>query len=62
MPAIRNATAHGFTDYLPAGQYRVVLPGGQPLPAGTQVIGRGSHLHFLTGTSWYQLDMDDIPA
>ena len=46
----------------PAGQYRVVLPGGEPLPAGIQVIGRGSRLHFLTGASWYQLDMDDIPA
>jgi hypothetical protein len=46
----------------PAAQYRVVLPGGEPLPAGTQVIGRGSRLHFLTGTSWYQLGMDDIPA
>jgi hypothetical protein len=46
----------------PAGEYRVVLPGGEPLPAGTQVIGRGSRLHFLTGTSWYQLGMDDIPA
>ena len=46
----------------PAGQYRVVLPGGEPLPAGTQVTGRGSRLHFLTGTSWYQLGMDDIPA
>jgi hypothetical protein len=46
----------------PAVQYWVVLPGGEPLPAGTQVIGRGSRLHFLTGTSWYQLDVDDIPA
>ena len=46
----------------PAGQYRVVLPDGEPLPAGIQVTGRGSRLHFLTGTSWYQLDMDDIPA
>ena len=46
----------------PAGEYRVVLPGGEQIPAGTQVIGRGSRLHFLTGTSWYQLDMDDIPA
>jgi hypothetical protein len=46
----------------PAGQYRVVLPDGEPLMAGTQVLGRGSRLHFLTGTSWYQLDMDDIPA
>jgi hypothetical protein len=46
----------------PAGQYRVVLPGGESLSAGIQVIGRGSRLHFFTGASWYQLDMDDIPA
>jgi len=46
----------------PAGQHWMVLPGGEPLPASTQVIGRAGRLHFLTGTSWYQLDMDDIPA
>ncbi len=46
----------------PASEYRMVLPDGEPLPADIQVIGRGSRLHFLTGTSWYQLDMDDIPA
>jgi hypothetical protein len=46
----------------PAGEYRVVLPDGKPLPQGTQVIGRGSCLHFLAGTSWYRLDVDDIPA
>jgi hypothetical protein len=45
-----------------AGEYRLVLPGGEPLPAGTQVVGRGSRLHFLTETSWYQLDLDDIPG
>ena len=52
----------GVERAAPAGEYRVVLPGGEPLPAGTQVIGRGSRLHFLTGTSWYQLGVDDIPA
>ena len=41
---------------------RVALPGGEPLPAGTGVFGRGGRLHFLTGTSWYQLGMDHIPA
>lgn len=46
----------------PADEYRVVLPSGEPIPVGTRVIGRGSRLHFLTGTSWYQVDMDDIPA
>ena len=45
----------------PAGEYRVVLPGGEPLPVGTQIIGCGSRLHFFTD-SWYQLDTDDIPA
>ena len=46
----------------PAGEYRVVLPGGEPIPAGTQIIGRGSRLHFLAGSSWYQLCIGDIPA
>jgi hypothetical protein len=46
----------------PAGEYRIVLSDGEPLPPTTQVIGRGSRLHFLTDTGWYQLDMDDIPA
>ncbi len=45
-----------------AGEYRVVLPDGQPLPPGTEVTGRGSRLHFLTGTGWYQLDAGDIPG
>ena len=46
----------------PAGEYRIVLPDGQPLSEGTQIIGRGSRLHFLAKTSWYQLDVDDIPG
>ena len=45
----------------PAGEYRVVLPDGKPLPPGTQAIGRGSRLHYLTGRDWYQLDVSDIP-
>jgi hypothetical protein len=55
-------TELGTDRVQPAGEYRVVLPGGDPLPAGIQVIGRGSRLHFFTGTRWYQLEMDDIPA
>jgi len=46
----------------PAGEYRIVLSDREPLPPGTQVIGRGSRLHFLTDTSCYQLDLDDIPG
>jgi hypothetical protein len=46
----------------PTGEYRIVLPDGQSLPEGTQIIGRGSRLHFLAKTSWYQLDVDDIPG
>ena len=45
----------------PSGEYRIVLPDGEPLVPGTQVIGRGSRLHFLTGSDWYQLDVGDIP-
>ena len=55
-------TALGADRAQPAGEYRIVLSDGEPLPPGTQVIGRGSRLHFLTDTSWYQLDMDDIPG
>jgi hypothetical protein len=32
------------------GEYRVVLPDGQPLPLGIQATGRGPRLHFLTST------------
>ena len=46
----------------PAAQYRIVLSGGEPLPPGTQVIGRGSRLHFLTGTNWHQLEVGEIPV
>jgi hypothetical protein len=46
----------------PGSEYRIVLPDGQPLPSGTQVIGRGPRLHFLTDTDWYQLDIGDIPG
>ncbi len=46
----------------PGGEYRIVLPDRQPLPSGTQVIGRGPRLHFLTDTGWYQLEVDDIPG
>jgi hypothetical protein len=45
-----------------AGEYRIVLPDGQPIPPGTQVIGRGHRLHFLTDTDWYQLAEGDIPG
>jgi len=44
-----------------SGQYRIVLPDREPFPPGTQVTGRGSRLHFLTGSNWYQLDVGDIP-
>jgi hypothetical protein len=58
----------------PAGAYGIVRfsPGLEPAwhyprytevgPWEAQVIGRGSRLHFLTGTTWYQLDVDDIPG
>jgi len=42
-------------------EYRLVLPGGEPLPTPAQVIGRGPCLHVLTEDSWYELTMSDIP-
>ena len=45
----------------PVTGHRLVLPGGQRLPSGVQVIGRGPRLHYLTGTDWYHLDIADVP-
>jgi hypothetical protein len=58
------ALAHVTVQPMPGrlgGEYRIVLPDGTPLAPGTQVIGRGSRLDFLTGSDWYQLDVGDIP-
>jgi hypothetical protein len=46
----------------PTSEYRVVQPSGSPLPAHTQIAGRGPRLHFLTDDYWYQLSIRDIPA
>lgn len=43
-------------------EHRVVRPGGADMPARTQVIGRGSCLHFLTDGDWYCLSPDELPA
>jgi hypothetical protein len=45
----------------PDGEYRIVLPDGEPHVPGSRVIGRGSRLHFLTSSDWYQFDVGDIP-
>ena len=41
-------------------RYRVTLPGGQEIPPGTRVVGRGPDLHFLTPTTWYKLSLTDL--
>jgi len=43
-------------------EYRIVLPDGRPLLPDTHVIGRGPRLHFLTGNSWYQLEIGSIAS
>jgi hypothetical protein len=50
----------GSAGFEVSHEYRVVLPGGAPVPARTQVIGRGPCLHFLTADSWYQLTVTSI--
>jgi hypothetical protein len=30
-----------------------VLPGGEPLPPGTVMVGRGPDLHLIGGGHWY---------
>jgi hypothetical protein len=42
------------------GEYRVVLPDGQTVPPRSLAIGRGSLLHFLIGSRWYQLSIDEL--
>ncbi|OKI45719.1 hypothetical protein [Micromonospora sp. CB01531] len=44
------------------GEYRLVLPGGGPLPAHVTVIGRGAVLHVVTADYWYQLSVDGVPG
>ncbi|WP_410658860.1 hypothetical protein [Amycolatopsis sp. lyj-112] len=39
------------------GEYRLTLPGGEPIPAGSALIGRGSALHVVTEDTWYRLDI-----
>ncbi|MEU6855092.1 hypothetical protein ABZ901_34840 [Actinacidiphila alni] len=45
-------------DFHVTGEYRVVLPDGQPLPAEVQLLGRGPDLHVLTGSDWYRLGLE----
>ncbi len=40
-----------------AGEYRLVLPDGAPLPDRVTAIGRGSVLHLVTADMWYRLTL-----
>lgn len=42
------------------GEYRIVRPDGQPLPATAHVVGGGADLHLLVDDDWLRLDIDDI--
>lgn len=42
------------------GEYRLVQPDGQPLPATAHVVGRGADLHVLVDDDWWRLDIEDI--
>ncbi|WP_216214882.1 hypothetical protein [Amycolatopsis aidingensis] len=45
----------------PVGEYRLTLPGGRPVPAEAEVVGRGRDLHLITEGDWYRIDLDQIP-
>jgi hypothetical protein len=45
--------------FQPTCEYRVPLPTGAEIPPGTHVIGRGSSLHLLTDSDWYQLRFEE---
>lgn len=44
-----------------AGEYRLALPGGAPLPPRARVIGRGCTLHFFVDDDWYQFTLYNLP-
>jgi hypothetical protein len=48
--------------FQPTSAYRIVQPDGSPLPRHTQIVCRGSTLHFLTDDYWCQLSIGDVPA
>ncbi len=39
------------------GQYRLILPGGEPLPQSARMIGRGRVLNVVTEDVWYRWDI-----
>lgn len=43
------------------GEYRLVQPDGEPLPAAAHVTGRGTDLHILVRDEWLRLGLADIP-
>ncbi|BCJ46980.1 hypothetical protein GCM10010168_35000 [Actinoplanes ianthinogenes] len=42
------------------GRYRLTLPGGDPLPDGARLVGRGPDLHVFAGPDWYRLRIDAV--
>lgn len=36
------------------------MPDGAPLPAKSQLVGRGAELHVLVGADWYRTDLDQL--
>jgi hypothetical protein len=42
------------------GEYRLVLPGGAPLPPEVTAIGRSPVLHLITAEHWYRLPLDKL--
>ncbi|WP_433890553.1 hypothetical protein [Streptomyces sp. CA-111067] len=45
-------------DFHVTGEYLVLLPDDQPLPAEAQLLGRGPDLHVLTAGDWYRLGLE----
>ncbi|TDC26809.1 hypothetical protein [Kribbella albertanoniae] len=58
----RLVTAHrGESALTNLREYRLVLPGGTPIPR-SQTFARGSTLHHFTDRTWYRLDLADLPG
>jgi hypothetical protein len=40
----------------------ILLPGGEPLPKGAGMVGRGNELHVVHGMTWYKLALEETSS
>ncbi|MER6513314.1 hypothetical protein ABT158_41340 [Nonomuraea sp. NPDC001636] len=56
---IGSIKGEGFSVNRPA---RLVMPDGRPVPRAAVVLGRGSELHVVVGTTWLKAGFEDLAS